>query len=239
VAGRRAGCHHPGGVMAGGRRGGLPAAARYPVADGLGRGNAGSFDAQALTAAATFGLAGFSPFRKRSARGEAEGWGVGRAVGLVAGIASPWLAMHVRKAVKAAPNPPRPPKPPLGRSDAHACRAFIIAELGLGNAVGLAVGRVLGRVVGTVTPCWRRQVRYALALGLGEAAAVAAAVGVADVPQPEASTATNALPAMAPRTRTPRSAFLGARERGHSLLDTEFSSGHRSAPRSPKAPAIL
>jgi hypothetical protein len=193
-----------------------------------------------LTAAATFGLLGFSPFRKRSARGEAEGSGVGRAVGLVVGIVSPWSAMHVRKAMKAAPPRPNPPpKPPLGRSDAHACRAFIIAELGLGKAVGLAVGRALGRAVGTVTPCCRRQVRYALALGLGEAAAVAAAVGVAEVPQPEASTATKALPAIAPSTRAPRSAFPGVHERGNSLLDTEFSSGHRSAPRSPKAPAIL
>jgi hypothetical protein len=87
--------------------------------------------------------------------------GEGRAVGLVVGIVSPWLAMHVRKAMNAAPprpNPP-PPKPPLGRSDAHACRAFIIAALALGRTVGRAVGRTLGRAVGTVTPCWRRQVR--------------------------------------------------------------------------------
>jgi hypothetical protein len=107
---------------------------RYPVAEGLGLGKAGSVDSHAFTAAATFGLLGLSPFRKRSARGEAEGSGVGLAVGLVVGIVSPWLAMHVRKAMKAAPprpNPP-PPKPPLGRSDAHACRAFIIAALGLG-----------------------------------------------------------------------------------------------------------
>ena len=114
-------------------------------------------DWQALTAAATFGLSGLSPFRKRSALGDAEGIGVGRAVGLAVGMGSPWPAMHVRKAAKAAP--PRPPKPPLGRSDAHACRAFIIAESALGNAVGRAVGRVLGRAVGTVTPCCRRQAR--------------------------------------------------------------------------------
>jgi hypothetical protein len=73
--------------------------------------------------------------------------------------------------------------------------------------VGRAVGRTEGRAVGTVTPCCCRQVRYALALGLGEAAAVAAAVGVADVPQPEASAAIKALPAMTPRTRTPPNAF--------------------------------
>jgi hypothetical protein len=73
-------------------------------------------------------------------------------------MASPWSAMHVRKAWNAAPKPPpRPPKPPLGRSDAHACRAFIIAELALGRAVGRAVGLMLGRAVGTVTPCCRRQ----------------------------------------------------------------------------------
>jgi hypothetical protein len=185
-------------------------------------------------------LLGFSPFRKRSARGEAEGIGEGRAVGLVVGIVSPWLAMHVRKAMNAAAPPPKPPrpKPPLGRSDAHACRAFIIAALALGRTVGRTVGRALGRAVGTVTPCCCRQVTYALALGLGEAAAVAAAVGVADVPHPEASTATKALPAMTPETRAARSAFLGAHERGNSLLGTEFSSGHRSAPRSPKGAGL-
>ena len=84
---------------------------RYPVGDGLGRGKAGSLDAQAFTAAATFGLAGFSPFRKRSARGEAEGPGDGRAVGLAAGMASPWPAMQVRKAWSAVPKPPRPRSP--------------------------------------------------------------------------------------------------------------------------------
>jgi hypothetical protein len=92
-----------------------------------------------------------------------DGAGVGGAVGLVAGMVSPWDAMQLRKAWNAAAKRP-PPNPPFGRSDAHACLAFCIVGLAapnppLGNAVGRAVGRTVGRVVGMLTPCWRRQVR--------------------------------------------------------------------------------
>jgi hypothetical protein len=77
----------------------------------------------------------------------------------VAGIVTPCEAMHVRNAWNAAVNLP-PPNPPAGRSFAHACRAFSIAELGEPNPpLGRAVGRTVGRAVGTLTPCWRRQVR--------------------------------------------------------------------------------
>ena len=109
-------------------------------------------DSHAFRAAATFGLLGFRPFRKRSAPG--DGVGVGGAVGLVVGMASPWSDMQLRKASNAWPKPPRP-NPPAGRSDAHASRAFCI--VGFGVPLGNAVGRAVGRAVGTVTPCCRRQ----------------------------------------------------------------------------------
>jgi hypothetical protein len=120
--------------------------------------NVGSLDWQALSAAATFGLLGFRPFRKRSALG--DGAGVGGAVGLVVGMVSPWEAMQLRKAWNAAEKRPPPPNPPFGRSDAHACLAFRIAGLGAPNPpLGNAVGRAVGRTVGMLAPCWRRHVR--------------------------------------------------------------------------------
>jgi hypothetical protein len=84
-------------------------------------------DWQAFSAAATLGLPGFSPFRKRAWDAPVAG-GEGGAVGRVAGIVTPCEAMHVRNAWNAAVN--LPPNPPAGRSFAHACRAFSIAELG-------------------------------------------------------------------------------------------------------------
>jgi len=119
-------------------------------------------DWQDFSAEAILGSLGFSPFRKRPARGAPlagglVGGGDGRAVGMV----SPCDAMQVRNAWNAAPNRPPPnPNPPAGRNDAHACRAFSIAALGEPKPpLGRAVGRTLGLVAGTLTPCWRRQVR--------------------------------------------------------------------------------
>jgi hypothetical protein len=123
-----------------------------------GRGNVGSLDWQAFSAEATFGLSGFSPFRKRPARGAPLAGGlVGGGDGRVAGMAAPCDAIQVRNARNAAPNRPPPnPNPPAGRSDAHACRAFSIAALGEPKP---PAGRAVGLAVGTLTPCWRRQVR--------------------------------------------------------------------------------
>jgi hypothetical protein len=123
-------------------------------------------DAQAFSAAATFGSVGLSPLRKRaSPAGRAVGIGDGR----VAGIVSPCAAMQARNAMSAAPNwPPAPrPNPPFGRSDAQAVMAFLNAGLAanapgppLGRGpLGRAEGRAVGRAVGTLAPCWRRQVR--------------------------------------------------------------------------------
>ena len=67
-----------------------------------GRGNVGSLDWQAFSAAATLGSLRFSPFRKRKARGAPLAGGEGGAVGRVVGIVTPCEAMHVRNARNAA-----------------------------------------------------------------------------------------------------------------------------------------
>jgi hypothetical protein len=140
------------------------------------------------------------PFRKRSALGDAPGEGVavGRAVGRVVGIVTPCDDMQLRNALKAASKaaPPAPKPRPLGRSDAQAVMALRTAALTLGKplgrpvgrAVGWAVGRAVGRA-GSLTPCWLRQLRYALKLavdGLAELDALAEP----EEPHPAASSPT-------------------------------------------------
>jgi hypothetical protein len=107
-------------------------------------------DWQAFSAAATLGSLGFSPFRKRPARGAPLAGGLaggeGGAVGRVAGIVTPCEAMHVRNAWNAAVNLPPKPNPPAGRSDAQACRALCIValpgpKLPVGRAVGTSARR--------------------------------------------------------------------------------------------------
>src|SRR5215469_12002241 len=100
----RAGAGGPG-ARVGWPRGPVPAGpeGRQPAdGDGVARGNAGSLDRQAFSAAATFGSLGFSPPRKRSAPG--DGGVVGLAVGRVAGTVSPCAAMQLRNAWNAAAN---------------------------------------------------------------------------------------------------------------------------------------
>ncbi len=132
----------------------------------------GSLDSQALTAAATLELSGFSPFRNRSTREVPD---AGGDVGRVVGIGSPWSDMQVRKALMALANPLKPPpgnpppEPKLGRSEAHACSAFWKVlfpdeepEPPNPPKPPKPPGAPDGEVVGTSTPCCRRHERYAV-----------------------------------------------------------------------------
>jgi hypothetical protein len=174
----------------------------------------GSFDSHAFSAAATFELLGFRPFRNLSAPEEPP---VGGDVGRAVGIGSPCDFMQLRNDASADLKPPNPPPnpPPDGRSDAQALLAFW-------NVLLLAddppkpppkppppkppppkppEGEADGRVVGTFTPCWRRQLRYALKPDEDE---LPAAV-LADVaPQPATSSAASPRAAATHTTRPPR-----------------------------------
>jgi hypothetical protein len=149
-----------------------PPARRRQVRQPLPPPNDGSFDSHAFSAAATLELLGFKPFRNLSAPEEPP---VGGDVGRVVGIGSPCDFMQLRNdanALEKPLNPPPPPNPPPdGRSDAQALLAFSKVLLLPDEPPNPPPkppppkpppGAPDGRVVGTFTPCWRRQLRYAL-----------------------------------------------------------------------------
>jgi hypothetical protein len=124
--------------------------------------NEGSLDSQALSAAATLELSGFSPFRNRSTLEDPDGGGD---VGRIVGIGSPWSDMQLLKALMAVENPLKPPmKPRLGRSEAHACWAFWKVLFPDEEPEPRKPWKLPGDgdVVGTSTPCCRRHERYAV-----------------------------------------------------------------------------
>jgi hypothetical protein len=159
-------------------------------------------DSQALSAAATLELSGFSPFRNRSTLEEPD---AGGDVGRVVGIGSPWSDMQLRKALMAVENPLKPPgKPPpepkLGRSEAQASWAFWTVVFPDDEPEPPKPRKLPGDgdVVGTFTPCCRRHERYAVNPDDDDPAA-----GVLPdaVLQPAVSTAARPATATAPATR--------------------------------------
>src|SRR5580700_1236735 len=160
--------------------------------------NEGSLDSHALSAAATFGLPGFRPLRKRSAGDEPA---AGGEVGRVAGIVSPCDDMQLRKAwiawPKAPPPPPNPPppEPKDGRRDAQACIAcwsLLLLLLPVPPPPEPPPKPPPKPPLPGVTPCCSRQLRKALNPELADGDEAAQAPNTVLVPHPAISSAATA-----------------------------------------------